>query len=63
MILRSLLGFIVNLIVMAVIAVLLVVVGMLYLLLLPFVGLPHHRRLQLKALLRQIWVLPARYRV
>ncbi|MBN1266535.1 MAG: hypothetical protein JXA25_13650 [Anaerolineales bacterium] len=63
MVLRSLLGFIINLVVLAVIAVLLVVFGVLYLLFIPFVGLPHHRRMQLRALLRQIWVLPARYRV
>lgn len=63
MILRSVFGFLMYLMVMVIVGVILVAVGVLFLLMIPFVGLPHHRRMQLKSFLRQVSSLPARYRV
>jgi hypothetical protein len=63
MIARNFFGFIIYLMVMVVIAVMMAAVGLIYLLLIPFVGLPHHRIMQLKSFLRQVPSLPARYRV
>jgi len=63
MILRSFFGVTMYLIVMVIAGVMLTAFGLIFLLLIPFVGLPHHRRMQLKSLLRQAASLPARYRV
>jgi len=63
MILRSFFGFIIYLVVLALVLVLLAAAGVIYLLCIPFVGMPHHRRMQLRYFLRQVPALPARYRV
>ncbi|GEM_PF-1126398 len=63
MMIRSLVGFIVYVLIMAVTLALLIPIGVIFLLLVPFIGLPEHRRMQLKSLLRQLPSLPGRYMV
>lgn len=63
MILRSLVGFIAYILIMAVTIALLIPVGVIFLLLTPFLGFPAHRRMQMKSLLRQLPSLPGRYMV
>lgn len=63
MMIRSLVGFIAYVLIMAVTLALLIPIGVIFLLLVPFIGFPEHRRMQLKSLLRQLPSLPGRYMV
>mgnify|MGYP000051416227 CR=1 FL=1 len=63
MIIRSILGFIMYVVIMAVMLVTVLAGGIVFLLLTPFIGFPPHRRMQLKALLVRLHALPARYTV
>ncbi len=63
MIIRSILGFLIYVIIMAVTLVVVLAGGVVFLLLTPFIGFPAHRRMQLKALLVRLHTLPGRYTV
>lgn len=63
MIIRSMIGFLLYVIIMAVLLVVALAGGIVFLLLTPLIGFPHHRRMQLKSLILRLPALPARYTV